>query len=192
MKIENHCLSRPVVLVFPSGFISTWHSLSHQRRMNLFEEMSQWDLAVRHFFQLVINSRGSIVDGAIPWLVVLGSMRKQAEQVRVSNSVGNTPSWPLHQLLPPESSPAWVSVLTSFNNGRPGGSVSQMKSFCLMLLWSWCFITAVEILTKTAVFSFQYLTHTHLCVCECGAFCMMLSHRRVSLLFTTVCTQLCL
>jgi len=37
-----------------------------------------------------------IVGGAIPWLVVLASIRKQAEQV------SDIPPWPLHQLLLPD------------------------------------------------------------------------------------------
>jgi hypothetical protein len=39
------------------------------------------------------------VGGAIPRLVVLGSIRKQAEQARGSKPVSNIPSWPLYQLL---------------------------------------------------------------------------------------------
>ena len=39
-----------------------------------------------------------MVGGAIPGLVVLRSIRKQAEQARESKPVSNTP---LHQLLPP-------------------------------------------------------------------------------------------
>jgi hypothetical protein len=42
------------------------------------------------------------VVGAIPVLVVLGSIREQAEQARGSNPVRNIPLWPLHQLLLPD------------------------------------------------------------------------------------------
>ena len=55
-----------------------------------------------------------MVGGAIPGLVVLSSVRKQAEQARGSKPVSRPPPWPLHQLLPPGSCPAWVPVLTSF------------------------------------------------------------------------------
>jgi hypothetical protein len=41
------------------------------------------------------------VGGAIPELVVLGSVRKQAEQPRGIKPVSNIPPWPLHQLLLP-------------------------------------------------------------------------------------------
>ena len=43
-----------------------------------------------------------IVGGAIPGLVVLGSIREQAEQARGSKPVKNIPPWPLHQLLLPD------------------------------------------------------------------------------------------
>jgi hypothetical protein len=42
------------------------------------------------------------VDGANPRLVVLGSIREQAEQARGSKPVSNIPPWPLHQLLLPD------------------------------------------------------------------------------------------
>jgi hypothetical protein len=42
------------------------------------------------------------VGGAILGLVVLGSIRKQAEQTRGSKPVRNIPPWPLHQLLLPD------------------------------------------------------------------------------------------
>jgi hypothetical protein len=51
------------------------------------------------FSQLVIKEGGPLVGGAIPGLVVLGSIRKQAEQARGSKPVKNIPPWPLHQLL---------------------------------------------------------------------------------------------
>jgi hypothetical protein len=43
-----------------------------------------------------------IVGGAIPGLGVLGSIRKQAEQARVSKPVRNIPPWPLYHLLLPD------------------------------------------------------------------------------------------
>ena len=54
------------------------------------------------FSQLVIKGGGSLVGGAIPGLVVLGSIRKQTEQTRGSKPVSNIPPWPLHQLLLPD------------------------------------------------------------------------------------------
>jgi hypothetical protein len=49
--------------------------------------------------QLVIKGGGPLVAGTISGLVVLGSIRKQAEQVSGSKPVKNIPPWPLHQLL---------------------------------------------------------------------------------------------
>jgi hypothetical protein len=54
------------------------------------------------FSQLVIKREGPMVGGAIPGLVVLGSIRKQAEQARGSKPVKNILPWPLHQLLLPD------------------------------------------------------------------------------------------
>ena len=48
--------------------------------------------------QLVIKWGGPLVGGAISELVLLGSIREQAEQARGSKQVRNIP-WPLHQLL---------------------------------------------------------------------------------------------
>jgi hypothetical protein len=54
------------------------------------------------FSQLVIKVGGPFVGGAIPGLVVLGSIRKHAEKARGSKPVSNIPPWPLHQLLLPD------------------------------------------------------------------------------------------
>ena len=51
------------------------------------------------FSQLVIKGERPLVGGTIPGLVVLGSIREQAEQARRSKLVRNIPPWPLHQLL---------------------------------------------------------------------------------------------
>jgi hypothetical protein len=53
------------------------------------------------FSQLVIKVGGSLVGGSISGLVVLGSIRQQAEQARASKPLKNIPPWPLHQLLLP-------------------------------------------------------------------------------------------
>jgi hypothetical protein len=51
------------------------------------------------FSQLVIKGERLLVGGTIQGLVVLGSIREQAEQARGSKSVKNIPPRPLHQLL---------------------------------------------------------------------------------------------
>ena len=54
------------------------------------------------FSQLVIKGERPLVGGTIPGLVVLGSIREQAEQARRGKPVKNIPPWPLHQLLLPD------------------------------------------------------------------------------------------
>jgi hypothetical protein len=48
------------------------------------------------FSQLPIKGGGPLVSGTIPGLVVLGSIKEQAEQARGSKPVSNIPPWPLH------------------------------------------------------------------------------------------------
>jgi hypothetical protein len=63
------------------------------------EEMPPLRSNCKAFSQLVIKGERPLVGGAISGLVVLGSIRKQAEQAREGKPVKNIPSWPLHQLL---------------------------------------------------------------------------------------------
>ena len=51
------------------------------------------------FSQLVIKGERPLVGGAISGLVVLGSIREQAEEARGGKPVKNIPPWLLHQLL---------------------------------------------------------------------------------------------
>jgi hypothetical protein len=51
------------------------------------------------FSQLVIKGERPLLGRTISGLVVLGSIREQAEQARGSKPVMNIPPWPLHQLL---------------------------------------------------------------------------------------------
>jgi hypothetical protein len=51
------------------------------------------------FSQLVIKGKRLLVGGTISGLVVLDSIREQAEQARGSKPVKNIPPWLLHQLL---------------------------------------------------------------------------------------------
>jgi hypothetical protein len=53
------------------------------------------------FSQLVIKEGGPLMGEAISGLVVLDSIREQAEQARGSKPVSNIPPWPLHQILLP-------------------------------------------------------------------------------------------
>jgi hypothetical protein len=54
------------------------------------------------FSQLVIKWGGPLVGGTISRLVVLGSIRKQAEQASRGKPIKNIRPWPLHQLLLPD------------------------------------------------------------------------------------------
>ena len=54
------------------------------------------------FSQLVIKGERLLVGGTITGLVVLGSIREQAEHTRGSKPVSNIPRWSLHQLLLPD------------------------------------------------------------------------------------------
>jgi hypothetical protein len=54
------------------------------------------------FSQLVIKGERPLVGGTIPGLVVLGSIREQAEEARGSKPIKNIPPWLLHQLLLPD------------------------------------------------------------------------------------------
>jgi hypothetical protein len=55
----------------------------------------------KSFSQLVIKGERPLVGGTIPGLVVLSSIREQAQQARGNKPVKNIPPWPLHQLLLP-------------------------------------------------------------------------------------------
>jgi hypothetical protein len=54
------------------------------------------------FSQLLIKGKRPLVGGTISGLVVLGSIREQAEQARGSKPVKNISPWSLHQPLLPD------------------------------------------------------------------------------------------
>jgi hypothetical protein len=64
--------------------------------------------------QLVIKGERPLVGGTISGLVVLGSIRKQAEQASGGKPVKNIPPWPLHHLL--------LSDLLEFQTWNQGSS----------------------------------------------------------------------
>ena len=136
-----------------ASFGSTWHNLESRESREPIEKMLPWDSAVSHFLSDWLGRVQPIVGGAIPELVGPGSIRNQAQQAMRSKPVSSTPPWPLHQLLPPGSCPAWVSVLISLNNEQQYGSMNWInKHFPPQLaFWSWCFSTVIATLTKTLV-----------------------------------------
>lgn len=75
--------------------------------------------------------------------------------------VDSTSPWPLLQLLSPVSCPFKIPVLASFTDEQRYGCVSQIALFLPKLLQLWCFIIAVEILTKTSVVYICMCVGTH-------------------------------
>jgi hypothetical protein len=105
-----------------------------EKRASL-EEMPPWDPAVRHFLNWWSRGEGPLwVVPSLGWLVVLGSIREQAEQTRENSPVSSSSPWSLHQLLPPSCCPVWVPVLTSFGDEQQCGSVSWINPFLPNLL----------------------------------------------------------
>ena len=90
--------------------------------------------------------------GSITGLVILGSIRKQAEQAMRSKLVSNTPSWPLHQSLPPGPYPVGVVVLTSFSDALRCRSVNQINPFLQVAFGHGVSTTATATLTRTPLF----------------------------------------
>jgi hypothetical protein len=78
-----------------------------------------------------------MVGGAIPGLVILGSIRKQAERGRGSKPVHSSVVSPLP--APASSScPVWVPVLVSFSAGLQCRSVSWINPFFPNLFFFFC------------------------------------------------------
>ena len=73
----------------------------HRERSFSWEDASTRS-SCKAFSLLMIKGKRPLVGGTISGLVVLGSIREQAEQARESKPVKNIPPWPLHQLLLPD------------------------------------------------------------------------------------------
>jgi hypothetical protein len=96
--------------------------------------------------------------GAISKLLVLGSLRKQADQAITSKTVSSTPPRALHHLLPLDSSPVWVPLPVSSNDGLWSRSVCQINPHLLWLaFWSCCSVAAIEDPMKTLINYFGIL-----------------------------------
>lgn len=78
--------------------------------------------------------------GVIPGLVILGSIKKQAEQAMKSKPVNSTPPRSLHQSLPPGSHQL------EFMTWLPLGCKPNFLPKLLLVMY---FITAIVTLTKT-------------------------------------------
>jgi hypothetical protein len=95
----EHMLMVAVLAGFVCQLDTGW---SYHRERSFIWGSASMRSSCKAFSQLVIKGGGPIVGGAIPGLVVLGSIRKKAEQARGSKPVSNIPPWPLHQLLLPD------------------------------------------------------------------------------------------
>jgi hypothetical protein len=73
--------------------------------------------------------------GAIPGLVVLGSIKRQTEQAIGNTSGSSIPPWLLHQFLPPVFCPVRVLVFISFYDEQGYGSVNQISPVLPSLLF---------------------------------------------------------
>lgn len=89
-----------------ASFMSIWHELVIWEKGTQTVKMSLWDSAVdRQACSALIISDWEgrilpIVGGDNPGLVILGFLRKQAEQAVRNKTINSTPPWPTHQLLP--------------------------------------------------------------------------------------------
>ena len=100
MYVHHYCALGDVVLAsFVCQLDIGW---SYHRERSFSWGSASMRSSCGAFSQLVIKWVGPLVGGTIPGLVVLGSIRKQAEQARGSKPVSNIPPWPLHQLLLPD------------------------------------------------------------------------------------------
>jgi hypothetical protein len=126
------------------------------------------------------------VGGAISGLIVLGSIREQAEQARRSKPVKNIPPWPLHQscsLTCLSSSPDFLG------DEQQHGSVSQINPFLPNLLLGHDVCAGIETLTKTHVNTHMHphtcehtyeLTCEHACTCKQKATCTCITEIHIN------------
>jgi hypothetical protein len=97
------CLCLFVFVCVLAGFMCQLDtSWSYHRERNFSWGNASMRSSCRVFSQLVIKVGEPLVSGTISGLVVLGFIRKQAEQSRGSKPVSNIPPRPLHQLLLPD------------------------------------------------------------------------------------------
>lgn len=70
-----------------------------------------------------------IVFGVTSRLMISGSISEQADKAMGSQLESTTPSWSLHQLLLPGSSPSWAPILTSCSDRQHCDRISHTKPF---------------------------------------------------------------
>jgi hypothetical protein len=90
LRLREHWppLQKTLVRMCTGWFcVSTWHKLDYHRERSLPWGNASMRSSCKAFSQLVIKGGGLIVGGAIPGLVVLGSIKRQTEQVSGSKPV---------------------------------------------------------------------------------------------------------
>lgn len=138
--------SSPWTLSWLVGFVVVWLS-GHSPQLEFSEKRNfSWENAsIRLASRLMWGSIFLINDlwkraqhsrVGPPGQVALGSIRKQAERAKGSKPRSSTPPWPLLQLLPPNTYPVRVPVLTFFDDQQWCGNVSQINRFPLQLDFS--------------------------------------------------------
>jgi hypothetical protein len=129
-----------------ASFVSTWHNWSYHRERSFSWGNASMRSSCKAFSQLLIKGKRPLVGGTISGLVVLGSIREQAEQARGSKPVKNISPWSLHQPLLPD--------LLEFQSWLPWyeqqyGRVSRINSFLPNLFLGHDVCAGIETLTKT-------------------------------------------
>jgi hypothetical protein len=135
------------ILTVLASFVSTWHSWSYHRERSFSWENASMRSNCKSFSQLVTKGERPLVVGAISGLVVLGSVREQAEQARGSQPIRNIPPWPLHQLLLPDLLEFQSSLTLVMNSNVE--SVSWINPFLPNLLLGHDVCAGIETLSKT-------------------------------------------
>lgn len=169
-----------------AGFVSTWHRLELSKRKEpQLKKMPPVGLAVRYFLNSWLMGEDQlIVSGIMPALVVLVSIRKQAEQHMRHKPINNTP---LYQLLSMGSCPVWIVVLTSLSGRLLPGSIIWNKPcpphVALAMVfrhsgssptqgmnwtkWLPSLHPAPDFLSRRARKVDHYILFTYVCVCVC-------------------------
>jgi hypothetical protein len=146
------------------SFVSTWNKLElSERREGQLRKCLQ-KIQIQGIFLISDQWRRvqPIVGGAIPRLVVLGSIRKQAEQAMWNKPVCNTLPW-LHQFL------LQVPFLFEFLSWPPSIWTMLWKCkpnktlFCVTCyFWSWCFVISIETLPRAPGISIELTTTNYI------------------------------
>ena len=135
-------LRHKYLVVVLASFVSTWHSWSYHIERSFSWGNASMRSSCRAFSQLEIKGERPLVGGTISVLVVLGSMREQAEQASKEHPSMASASAPAFW-------PAWVSSPDFLGDEQQYGSVSWINPFLPNLLLGHDVCAGRESLTKT-------------------------------------------